>query len=151
MAAPNILDNRLDIARRRIRLLLTVRYGLRAVSIGLGISILWYALARLRVAPNPHAMTLGIIVGIAGLAGIVMGLVCKLSDFDAARLVEDRTGMKERFSSAVEFSHTDASSPIIERQQQDAAKAFSQRVMYRSWKPFRAQSLAKRIAESLSA
>ena len=123
MAVSSGFTEQIDQAKRRIRIILTVKWAFRALCLGLGLSVSWFVISRLRLVSEPSVNQVILIIGVAGLAGIIFGATRRLSPFETARLIEDRAGMKDRLSSAIEFNASDSLDPIILQQREDAKAA----------------------------
>ena len=61
-------------------------------------------LSKLHVLATPNALQIGMILSGSLLIGLVIVFIRPLSDLDVAKLLERRTDMKERFSSALELN-----------------------------------------------
>src|SRR5262245_40244058 len=100
---PDALNTKLRAAHQRIRSLLLLRYGSRAVCWSALFCLILVGLSKLRVFDTPAPWLVGGIVGAALLGAILYASLRKLTELDVAKLTERRTDLKERLSSAVEF------------------------------------------------
>ncbi len=115
-----MLHQKLHQASRRIRLLLVYKWSSRTLCVSALACLVWLLGAKLNWLSDPSADALALIIGIAGVAGAIYGFLPSISSSDAARLTDQRTGLKERLGSAVEFEKTPIDDPILRRQIQDA-------------------------------
>src|SRR5258708_7346425 len=114
-----VLHKTVHAASRRIRLLMVYKWASRALCVGAAGCLVWLLASKLNWMDEPLPTTLGAVIGIFGLAGIAFGLFQRLTAADAARLTDQRTGMKERLGSAIEFDLGGTDDPILRRQIQD--------------------------------
>lgn len=121
---PDSLNAALRAATRRIRALMLLRYGSRAVCWSALLCLILVGLGKLRVFATPDPWLVGGIVGAALLGAIIYTFVRKLTELDVAKMTERRTDLKERLSSAVEFHNQGytASEPFYGEQLTDAAR-----------------------------
>ena len=124
MSEKQVIDAKIEAAAGRRKLQL----GWRNMWLGLLIGVcLWLAaLAVYKLAPIPQVTLIWAgIIGLAlPLAGLLIGLAKRFAAGDTARWLDRETGLKERLSTAVELSDSDAKksawSALVIR---DAAKA----------------------------
>src|SRR5258708_4305735 len=120
MTPDTVLHRKLHQASRRIRLLLVYKWTSRTLCASALGCLVWLLAAKLNWVSDPSAEWLALIVCGAGMAGAIYGLLPSITPTDAARLTDQRTGMKERLGSAVEFEKSAGDDPILRRQIEDA-------------------------------
>src|SRR5512135_288457 len=99
----SVLQHKLLQAQRRIRLLLVYRWMARLLCWTALACLAWLLVSKLNWVETPSPEWIAIALGIAALAGCVLGFAVRLTPADVARLTDRRTSMKERLGSAVEF------------------------------------------------
>src|SRR5690349_575361 len=109
------LHRTVNAAARRIRLLLVYKWASRALCVGAGGCLLWLLASKLNWIDEPQPATLAAIIALFGVIGIGFGVFHRITPLDAARLTDERTGMKERLGSALEFEMNGTDDPILRR------------------------------------
>ncbi|MHB1001812.1 MAG: hypothetical protein ACYC27_21440 [Armatimonadota bacterium] len=100
MNSREILDNSIKRLRRRIRFLLAERYGLLGAGAGMvAASVMVLLSSRYDVLLDYRLWLVTILLG--AVAGIVVGLTRNLRDLAVAMAADERTGLKERISTAI--------------------------------------------------
>jgi len=129
-----VLDNLLQLAARRIRIMRMVRFGGRALGWTAIPCALAVGISKLRWIETPSPILLASIMGAALLIAILYAATRRLSPLEVARLTERKTDLKERLSSAVEFHGLGtAGQPFYAEQLHDAdehAKQISLRTVF---------------------
>jgi len=98
--AVNVLDSQMKRLRRRVRLLMVERYALLGGSIGAIAAAVMVMLApRYDAFLNPDLWVLT--TAACAALGAAYGLLRKLDDLSVALAADKRTGLRERFSTAV--------------------------------------------------
>lgn len=138
---PTSLNHVLHAATRRIRLLLLARNVSWALCGAAALALLLLAAGKLRLMETPAPGLLFGLIALGMVAGIVSAFVPRLSELDVARLTERRAGLKERLSSAVEFTQQGsdnaiASLPFYAEQFADANR-YAETVNVKSLYPLR--------------
>ena len=127
----------------RMRVFRWVRYASRGALGGIAVSLVAVVCAHLNILPDalpleaviPGSIALGI------AAGTVPALLSRITSMDAARIAETRLGLKERFSSALEFENEAAASgraAVLVRLQHVDALGHARSLAPREALPFRA-------------
>src|ERR1041384_5463201 len=98
---PEGLNAKLRAATRRIRALMLLRYGSRAVCWSALLCLILVGLSKLRVFDTPSPWLVGGVIGAALLSAILFTTLRRLTELDVAKLTERRADLKERLSSAV--------------------------------------------------
>lgn len=109
-------------ARHRIRYLLTILIVSRSILIGSGLACLLVGLSKFRIIGVPSASQVFLLLLISVLIGLLIVFLHPLSNLDVAKMLERRTDMKERFSSALELNAagSDANSAFLAEQLSDS-------------------------------
>ncbi len=121
MQAALVLQQSVSRIQRRIRLALALRGAMVGLTVGLGADLAFLALARFHVwkdAPD-YLLTSAIA---ATLIGAVIGYTRRVTALDAAMIADERAGLKERLSTAVEILASAKPDSMAEAQIGDAAQ-----------------------------
>jgi hypothetical protein len=102
MNADAVLMEKIAQLRVRVRLLVVQRWVLRALLAAVALCLLVGLGMRLAGAPLRVEWLVPILAA-AALAGAVIGWTRPVSAMDAARLADQRLGLRERLSSGLEF------------------------------------------------
>ena len=121
MEAQAVLQDRVGQLRRRIRLLVTVRWVSLALIGAALICSLLVLLDRLELISAPAEWLAGLLL-VWTLIGAGLGLTRPVSLMDAAQLADQRLGLKERLSSGINFLQRGADDPMTAAQLADAAE-----------------------------
>jgi hypothetical protein len=116
-----ILGQKITQLRGRVRLLVAQRWMFRALLAATGACALTALVMRLAGYPLPLEW-LPIVLGMAAAAGALFGWTRPVTPMDAARLADQRLGLRERLSSGVDFVRRPARDPLIAAQIEDAAR-----------------------------
>lgn len=136
MMSDHTLHQKLSEANRRIRLLLVSQWAARILCWTALACMLWLLASKIRWAAEPSPTALGAILLVSALVGVVIGLTRPVSQMAVARLTDEKTGLKERLSGAVEFEKMAGENAFARVQMADAnahAKDLDLRRVY----PFR--------------
>jgi len=121
MTTDALLDHRLAVLRRRVRLLLAERSALTAGAYAAAAGLLLVVLDRLHVLRVEWAHLAALLI--AGLViGWLWGFLRRLTDFEVARVAEQRITLKERLSSAVVLAPRSSADPMVSALLEDAAE-----------------------------
>lgn len=115
------LGETLALVAGRVRSQRRIRGGVRGLLVALAVDILLAGLSRAALLPDdfPLFPILVIVAGIGAALSAVLSSRSVLTPMDAARLAEASQPLKERLSSALEFSHAPLS-PLLGLQHADA-------------------------------
>ncbi|HZT44064.1 MAG TPA: hypothetical protein VFA07_18000 [Chthonomonadaceae bacterium] len=125
-AAPQSgMESTLRAATRRIRLLMTLRYGSRALCGSAVACLLCVGLSKLRLFALPNPWLLAGLIFLTLCVGVALALLRPLTALEVAKITERRADLKERLSSAVEFRAQGiaASEPFYGEQMADADRS----------------------------
>lgn len=124
-ASQSGMERTLHAATRRIRRLIMLRYGARALCWSAVACLLGVGLSKLRLFAQPDPWLLAGLIGLAVCVGLVLAFLRPLSPLEVARITERRADLKERLSSAVEFRAQGiaASEPFYGEQLADADRS----------------------------
>src|SRR5579862_2068600 len=114
------VHHKLGEASRRIRILLVSHWVARTVCWTALACAIWLAAAKVGWAPSTSAQVIGAILAASAVAGAVIGGTRKLSRRDVAALTDERTALKERLSTAVEFEAAGGANAFANLQMADA-------------------------------
>jgi hypothetical protein len=124
MVAPTpeaVLSARIQALRTRIRLLLAQRWAVRAVLIAAALAASAALVLRQAGTPLPPEWLAPAFL-FAAAGGALWGWNRKISAMDAARLADQRLGLKERLSSGLEIAEGRCESPLAPALIEDAAR-----------------------------
>jgi hypothetical protein len=121
MTHEQVLLNRVGDLRTRIRLLLAQQWVCLGLTFGALASLLLVACTRFRWWTDAQDY-MWVLFLIGGIAGLVIGLTRKITPMVAAQIADERAGLKERLSTAVELSSGASRSEVAEAQIEDAAR-----------------------------
>lgn len=121
MSDIQVLHQRVSDLRTRIRLLVAQKWAVRGLIVGALFSLVLVACTKLQWWLDA-ADYLWVALTVAGAAGCAYGWTRPVSLLDAAQAADDRAGLKERLSTAVELSRDETRSAIAEAQIADAAR-----------------------------
>lgn len=123
-AMPGALHGALAAASQRIRLALLLKVVGYALPASSAIGIALVGLGKLRAIPEPSPWLTGGIVAVSLLGALVYAFARPLRTLDVARLTDQRTNLKDRLSSAVEFhaQGVDPNEPFYGEQMSDAVR-----------------------------
>jgi len=139
MTPDTVLHQKLSEAARRLRALLVYHWATRLLFWTTLVCLLWLLASRIgtrqaeSLLPEPSAEALAVVLALAALVGIVIGFARRMTPVEVARLTDQRTAMKERLASALEFETQAADAPLVRRQIEDAsahARALNLRRVY---------------------
>lgn len=115
------LEHNLDRIRRRMRLLLALRWGVRFALAATLAALLWLVGAKLTDIPFSGA-GVALFLILALLAGAAFGALRRLSRFQAALITDARLGLQERLSSALDLLHQPEPDPLVAALVADATR-----------------------------
>jgi hypothetical protein len=122
MTPEQALDRRLHEIVWRVRLLLAWHWCSRALCAGAAICAAWALASRVTTVNPPSLRILGAILGGSAVMGALAGLLLRITQADAARLVDQRAGERERLATAVEMIRESQAPALAHRQVADAAE-----------------------------
>ena len=115
-----MLHSRVGAVRTRIRLLLAQQALCVGLTIAAGSGLLFVAATRLRWWTDAVDYLWALFL-VGGAAGLIYGWTRRISPMVAAQIADERAGLKERLSTAVELSRANSRSEIADAQIADAA------------------------------
>lgn len=121
MSDIQVLHSRVSGVRTRIRLLVAQRWTVVGLIGGVLFCLLLVACTKFQWWRDAEDY-LWVSILLGGAAGFVFGWTRPVSALDAAQIADERAGLKERLSTAVELSRAGSRSEIAEAQLADAAK-----------------------------
>ena len=107
-----VIEARLREVGRRIRLLRVVAWGTRGVFIGVLAALV--PLAVKHMLPLPAWIVAAGLPALGALSGTLLALCWRLTERQAALAADVRLGLKERFTTALEFEPARAGSPVVQ-------------------------------------
>ncbi|NLC59471.1 MAG: hypothetical protein GX774_21750 [Armatimonadetes bacterium] len=144
LVATLALERKIDRIRRRIRLLLAVRWSVRFALGGTLASLLALVIFRLADAPFPGRHAALLFAGTTA-AGALFGFCRRVTPFQAALATDARLGLKECLSSALALRHDGEQTPLVAALLADATRrsaAIDVRAVYPLRLPREARFLA---------
>jgi len=121
MSDIQVLHSRVGDVRTRIRLLIAQRWTVRGLIGGVLFCLLLVAATKFQWWRDAEDY-LWVAITAGGFAGFIYGWMQPVSRLDAAQIADERAGLKERLSTAVELSGAESRSEIADAQLADAAK-----------------------------
>ena len=121
MTHDRILLDRVSLLRTRVRLLITQQWLCVGLTAGLLISLLLVAATKLLWWTDAIDY-MWVAVAAGAVVGALYGWLRPVASMDAAQIADERAGLKERLSTAVELSRLPTRSEVAEVQIADAAK-----------------------------
>ncbi|MGC8667079.1 MAG: hypothetical protein ACP5VE_03035 [Chthonomonadales bacterium] len=108
-------------ARRRLRVLMSLRWVSRFLVWTACVSLVWIIAAHLRLVHEPAVTPLTLLAASAMAAGLAFAFATPLTSFRVAWLLDVRGRTGDRLASAVEFGSREQQDPLVLRQVADAA------------------------------
>lgn len=121
MSHEQVLLNKVGELRTRIRMLLAQQWVCLGVTLAVAASLLLVAATKLRWWTDGMDY-IWVLVLLGAAIGLVIGWTREITPLVAAQVADERAGLKERLSSAIELSRSQERGEIAEAQLADAAR-----------------------------
>lgn len=121
MTQDQVLLRQVSAFRTRIRLLITQKWLCVSLTVAVLIAILLVAATKLQWWTDAVDYIWALIV-LGGIVGLAVGWTRQITPLVAAQIADERAGLQERLSTAVELSNRNATGEVAEAQIADAAR-----------------------------
>jgi hypothetical protein len=143
-----VLDNKVREVRTRIRLLLAQQWAFVGLTWATVAALILVAATKFRWWTDAIDYIWAILV-IGGIAGLIVGWTRQITPLVAAQIADERGGLKERLSTAVELSRGEAPEDLARAQIADAAE-HARRLRVGEVLPWRVPAFLKYFAAAVA-